>query len=208
MDTKPCPYCAEEIAAAATKCRFCNEWLDARAEGRSSVRWEGDDKLVVSKSSPLSVSSCLLCAGEQNVVPKERQFIYTPPWVYLGLLGGVIPAVVLSVAFQRRVGIVLPLCGRCRFRWTFSEASVLLFAVFGIFLLPGVGAGVGSGVGKDTGAIVGAIAGFVGWIVGVVLLKVFFANRSQAICMLVENDCATLRLPRPDLTRRALGGED
>lgn len=26
-DRKPCPYCAEPIAAAAAKCRYCGEWL-------------------------------------------------------------------------------------------------------------------------------------------------------------------------------------
>lgn len=27
-DRKTCPYCGEEIAATAKKCRFCGEWLD------------------------------------------------------------------------------------------------------------------------------------------------------------------------------------
>jgi Bacterial PH domain len=26
-DRRPCPYCAEPIAVAATKCRYCGEWL-------------------------------------------------------------------------------------------------------------------------------------------------------------------------------------
>ena len=29
-DTRPCPYCAEPIAAAALKCRWCHEMLGAR----------------------------------------------------------------------------------------------------------------------------------------------------------------------------------
>jgi len=28
MDHKNCPYCGEEIAATAKKCRFCGEWLE------------------------------------------------------------------------------------------------------------------------------------------------------------------------------------
>jgi len=205
MDTKPCPYCAEEIATTAKKCRFCNEWLDGSA--RTAVRWEGD-KLVVSQYSRLPVSTCLLCGAVGNVTPKDKQFIYTPPWVYLGLLGGLLPAAVLAIVFQRKVKVAVPLCGGCRFRWGGSEAAILLFAVFGLFLLPGVGAGVGSVVGKDTGAIVGVIAGFVGWIAGVVLLKVFVANRNQVVCKLIENDLATLQVPRPEVTRQVLGGEE
>lgn len=44
-DTKPCPHCAEQIAATAKKCRFCNEWLDKKEEARlkgppGSLEWK------------------------------------------------------------------------------------------------------------------------------------------------------------------------
>jgi tRNA(Ile2) C34 agmatinyltransferase TiaS len=28
-DERACPYCGETIKAAAKKCRFCMEWIDA-----------------------------------------------------------------------------------------------------------------------------------------------------------------------------------
>lgn len=38
---KQCPYCGEEIMAAAKKCRHCGEWLNAFAGKRHAVRKRG-----------------------------------------------------------------------------------------------------------------------------------------------------------------------
>lgn len=32
IETKKCPYCGEEIMAAAKKCRYCNEWLNTEEQ--------------------------------------------------------------------------------------------------------------------------------------------------------------------------------
>ena len=31
-ETKKCPYCGEEILAAAKKCKYCGEWMDGKQQ--------------------------------------------------------------------------------------------------------------------------------------------------------------------------------
>jgi hypothetical protein len=56
MQTKPCPFCAETIQAAAVKCRFCGEFLntekakalqaDPETDPESAEQEEIDDNIL------------------------------------------------------------------------------------------------------------------------------------------------------------------
>src|SRR5271170_4260458 len=104
--TKPCPFCAEAIAVTAKKCRFCNEWLDGSGGNPElALRWEGPNLLVPFKSNdaaldmvvgigstyqtaPLPAHACWICGGADRMTFKRKSFLYTPPWIFFGLILG------------------------------------------------------------------------------------------------------------------------
>ncbi|MDR1896564.1 MAG: zinc ribbon domain-containing protein [Prevotellaceae bacterium] len=43
MDTKKCPFCGEEILAAAKKCKHCGEWLEEEADVEIPEENNADD---------------------------------------------------------------------------------------------------------------------------------------------------------------------
>ena len=44
MQTKPCPFCAETIQAAAVKCRFCGEFLNTEKAKALQAKAEADEE--------------------------------------------------------------------------------------------------------------------------------------------------------------------
>jgi hypothetical protein len=51
LDTKECPFCAEEIKAAAKKCKHCGEWLEGHTRESALGDQVGGDKISASNLS-------------------------------------------------------------------------------------------------------------------------------------------------------------
>jgi hypothetical protein len=124
--------------------------------------------------------------------------------VYIGLLGGLLPLVILSLVCRRQASLTLPLCGPCRKRWLVADISYGLFAVIGLFALPGLCAVVGQVLDPGSGVAIGILLGFLAWVVGMVIFNYAIVVRAQITSKYIENDFVTLRLPNPSAVRAAL----
>ncbi|MCD4785664.1 MAG: zinc ribbon domain-containing protein [Candidatus Eremiobacteraeota bacterium] len=56
---------------------------------------------------------CMVCAERQATNRIHQNLIYYPPWVYIGLLGGIIPLAILMYALKKEEVVNLHLCDEC-----------------------------------------------------------------------------------------------
>lgn len=56
---------------------------------------------------------CMICAERQATNNVYQNLIYYPPWVYFGLLGGIIPLAILMYAYKKEETVSLRFCDEC-----------------------------------------------------------------------------------------------
>ncbi|MHC4325158.1 MAG: PH domain-containing protein [Planctomycetota bacterium] len=65
MQTKPCPFCAETIQAAAIKCRFCGEFLNS--EKAKALDADPDEELESTEEEEEEIDDNILFAGRPSL---------------------------------------------------------------------------------------------------------------------------------------------
>jgi hypothetical protein len=75
-----------------------------------------DGALVLPPGHPLP-PLCIKCGGSESLEARHHELRYRSGFLYLALLLGLIPGLVLLLAETKRAPVVLPLCPPCNDRW-------------------------------------------------------------------------------------------
>lgn len=94
----------------------------------SSV-WATGNK-VLARDGSLFPPRCIKCNSPDNLKWKIRQLTWAPPYLYVVLLIGVIPALIILMLLQRKAKVQMAVCTVCR-----KKVRMRALIAWGIFLL-------------------------------------------------------------------------
>ncbi len=166
-DLTSCPACGGVIRLQAQICKHC---MVRVAEHSTQIRWEGDLGIVPTEAV-LTSHRCGLCGTDRSVRPMKKAFVWSPPWVVLGILATVVGLLLLYFLTRRAGRLTLPVCDECRRDWRRSQVISGATVLFGLFLFPMLGALMGTLVGGNETVALGAFAGLAGWVAAVVVVQ-------------------------------------
>jgi hypothetical protein len=195
-----CLFCAEELERGTTKCPHCGESLDTERTSVGLARWRGDALLVMADGGRITARGCVVC-GAGEATPSERTYVYTPPWaylLYLGVLVGFVPLLVVALLVRKRARVWTPLCSVCLQRWRRADAVRLGYALVGVVAIPGLLGFAADALGGGDAAWGGVGLGLALWIGGLAALHFAFAH-GRLRCTRIEDGEVSLAFP--DLVR-------
>jgi hypothetical protein len=119
---------------------------------------------------------CMQC-GAPAEVHREKTFSWYPPWVFVLLLAGLLPFIIVALVLTKKKRVPVPLCRAHRNHWAWRNAVILLSflglvgLVIGVSVLLNVAAGP-NGFDQYGGLVcAGSVVGLVVWLVVVAVLQ-------------------------------------
>lgn len=95
---------------------------------------------------------CCKCGAHHDLRGRTAKLVWVNPLAYLGLLGGLLPMMIMVLVLQKRAEVWVPICGRCDRRWSqgvvFRYVAVAAPFVLGLLAFY-VADAIWDDVGKD-----------------------------------------------------------
>jgi hypothetical protein len=102
------------------------------AADRTNAVWVLPDGSLACRDGAVLPHLCVVCGSTDGLVMKRRELTWVTPLVYLGLLLGILPAVIMIALMQKKTLLTYGLCAAHRAK----NVRRIVIAVTGILLIP------------------------------------------------------------------------
>jgi hypothetical protein len=90
----------------------------ARGRDKDSSPCTRRGKFLITRGGGDLPARCVVCNTDEELVTKSYRLAYYPPIIYLGLVFGLFPVLILAMLLQRTTTIRASVCDEHRPRWT------------------------------------------------------------------------------------------
>ena len=146
MTSSKCRQCGLVNPLHVSACKRCG--FSLTAEGSLNTLPDPVQKIVAATDEQPAMQTvetapptfCAICGKNNDVTVRIFQRTYTPNWVWLFLIFGILPAGILALVLQVKHKLWLPSCAKCSQRNSWTGVVSWLSIIVCIFLLFPVGA--------------------------------------------------------------------
>lgn len=144
---------------------------------------------------------CCKCGTRDGLKGRHATIVWVNPLAWLGLLGGLLPFAVMMAFMQKRIRVMLPICGTCDSRWTYGTVFRWLSFLAPFVLAPIIGAFLGLFTESDAAFGIGVLVGFVLLILLPLLTVKLVSEPRAVIAKRIDDHRALLKGVHPELLR-------
>jgi hypothetical protein len=144
---------------------------------------------------------CCKCGTQHGLKARNASIVWVNPLAWLGALGGLLPLALMLAFMQKRVQIMLPICGTCDSRWTHGTILRWLSFLAPFVVAPIIGAFLGLFTESDEAFGIGILIGFVLLILMPLLTVKLVSEPRAVIAKRIDDHRALLKGVHPELLR-------